>query len=50
MKAYTRRNFIKPTKIAEQYDISRQEVYKILKLPVFAESIVRIGDKSIRVD
>ena len=46
----TRRNFVKPIKIAEQYDISRPQVYKMLSLPIFAEAVIRIGDKGIRVD
>lgn len=46
----TRRNFVKPSKIAEQYDISRAQIYKILSLPVFADAIIKIGDKGIRVD
>lgn len=46
----TRRNFVKPSKIAEQYDISKAQIYKILALPVFEDAIIKIGDKGIRVD
>lgn len=46
----TRKNFVKPNKIAEQYDISKAQIYKILSLPVFADAIIKIGDKGIRVD
>lgn len=45
-----RSNFVKPSKIAEQYDISKAQIYKMLSLPVFADAIVKIGDKGIRVD
>ena len=43
----TRRSFVSAKKIAEQYDISIKQVYKLLELPVFAEAKKRIGD-SIR--
>lgn len=46
----TRRAFVKPSKIAEQYDISKAQIYKILALPVFEDAIIKIGDKGIRVD
>ena len=46
----TRRSFVKPIKLAEQYDMSRAQIYKLLSLPVFSETIVRIGTKTIRVD
>lgn len=46
----TRRNFVKPIKIAEQYDISKAQIYEILKNPIFADAVVKIGDKGIRVD
>lgn len=46
----TRRTFVKPSKIAEQYDISKAQIYKILAMPVFAEAVIKIGDKGIRVD
>lgn len=46
----TRRSFVKPIKLAEQYDMSKAQIYKLLSLPVFAETIIRIGSKTIRVD
>lgn len=46
----TRRNFVKPSKIAEQYDISRAQVYRLLSLPVFSEAVEKVGDNTIRVD
>lgn len=46
----TRRNFVKPIKIAEQYDISKAQAYRLLSLPVFSEAIEKVGDKTIRVD
>ena len=46
----TRRNFVKPSKIAEQYDISVKQVYKLLSLPIFTETIEKAGTRCIRVD
>ena len=46
----TRRNFVKPSKIAEQYDISKAQVYRLLAMPIFAEAIEKVGEKTIRVD
>lgn len=46
----TRRCFVKPAKIAEQYDISRAQIYRLLAMPIFAEAIIKAGEKSIRVD
>lgn len=46
----SRRNFISVKKLAEQYDVTRQDIYAKLKLPEFAETIVKIGDRGIRVD
>ena len=46
----SRRNFVEPKKIAEQYSISVKQVYKLLSLPVFAEAKKNIGTRCIRVD
>lgn len=46
----TRRNFVKPSKIAEQYEISRAQVYRLLSLPAFSEAVEKVGDNTIRVD
>lgn len=46
----SRRNFIKPAKIAEQYDIGKTKLYEMLKNPVFSEAVIKVGEDSIRVD
>lgn len=46
----SRRIFVEPKKIAEQYDISPKQVYKLLSLPVFAETKIKVGKRCTRVD
>lgn len=46
----TRRNFVKPAKIANQYDIGKTKLYEMLKNPVFSEAVIKVGESSIRVD
>lgn len=46
----TRRNFVKPIKIAEQYEIGKTKLYEMLKKPEFEEAVKRIGKNTIRVD
>lgn len=46
----SRRNFVEPKTIAEQYNISVKQVYKLLSLPVFAEAKKKMGTRCIRVD
>lgn len=46
----TRRNFVEPKKIAEQYDISVKQVYKLLSLPIFDEAKKKVGTRCTRVD
>ena len=46
----SRKNFIKPAKIAKQYDIGKTKLYEMLKNPVFSEAVIKVGEDSIRVD
>ena len=46
----TRRTFVKPSKIIEQYDMGKTKLYEMLKKPEFKEAIMKIGENSIRVD
>lgn len=46
----SRRNFVEPKAIAEQYNISVKQVYKLLTLPVFAEAKKKMGTRCTRVD
>lgn len=46
----SRRNFISVEKIASQYDVTVQDIYAKLKKPEFAEAVVRIGNRGVRVD
>lgn len=46
----TRRKFVKPIIIAEQYSIGKTKLYEMLKKPEFKESIIKTGENSIRVD
>lgn len=46
----TRRKFATVKEIAEQYSVTVQDIYKKLKLPIFEEAIIKIGNRGIRVD
>lgn len=46
----TRKNYVSVKKIAEQYDVSDKQIYKLLAMPIFKDAIKRIGPRSIRVD
>ncbi len=46
----TRRKFVRPIVIAEQYDIGKTKLYEMLKRPEFKEAIFRTGENSIRID
>ena len=46
----TRRSFVSVKKIAEQYDVSDKQIYKLLAMPVFAEAVKRVGPRKISVD
>lgn len=46
----TRRNFVKPGVIAEQYQIKKTKVYELLKMSEFRPAIKKISDRTIRVD
>ena len=48
--SHSRRKFISVEKIAEQYDVTVQDIYKKLKLPIFQEAVINIGTRGKRVD
>lgn len=45
-----RPKYIKPIELAEKYRISKQEVYKLLAMPIFKDAVFKPSEKSIRVD
>ena len=46
----SRRKFVSVETIAEQYDVTVQDVYQKLRLPMFKEALIKIGNRGIRVD
>ena len=46
----TRRKFVKPIVISEQYDIGKTKLYSMFKMSEFQEAIIKTGEHSIRVD
>lgn len=46
----SRKSFVSPKKLAEQYDVSDKQIYKLLAMPIFAKAIKRLGTRTIRVD
>lgn len=49
MPLLTRRKFVRPKDIAEQYSISIEQVYKLINLPMFKEAVFRVG-RAITID
>lgn len=46
----SRTKYISPKKICEQYEISKAQIYRLLKLPVFKDCFIKTGEKSIRIN
>ena len=46
----TRIKYVTPKEFAEQYSISKAQVYNILKRPEMEEAIIKIGEKGMRVN
>ena len=46
----SRTKYIKPMDLAEQYSISKAQVYKLLAMPIFKDAIFKPSEKTIRVD
>lgn len=42
--------YVTPKEFAEQYSISKAQVYNILKRPEMEEAIIKIGEKGIRIN
>lgn len=42
--------YVTPKEFAEQYSISKAQVYNILKRPEMEETIIKIGEKGMRVN
>lgn len=45
-----RAKYVTPKEFAEQYSISKAQVYNVLKRPEMEEAIIKIGEKGIRVN
>ena len=45
-----RAKYITPKELAEQYSLSKAQVYKLLAMPMFKDAIVKPTEKSIRVN
>lgn len=46
----SRRKFVKVKHIAEELDVTVQQIYKILKRPEMETAIRKVGDSCIRID
>lgn len=46
----SRIKYVTPKELAEQYSISKAQVYNILKRPEMEEAIIKIGEKGMRVN
>ena len=46
----SRTKYVKPKELAEQYSISKTQVYNLLAMPIFKEAIFKPSEKSIRVN
>lgn len=46
----SRTKYIKPEEFAKQYSLSRSQVYKMLKMPIFADAIFKPSEKAIRIN
>lgn len=42
--------YVTPKEFADQYSISKAQVYNILKRPEMEEAIIKIGEKGIRIN
>lgn len=49
MPLLTRRNFVRPKDIAEQYKISKEQVYALIRSPVYQDAVFRVG-RAITID
>lgn len=45
-----RKKYITVKEFQEQYSLSKAQAYKILAMPEFEESKIKIGEKGIRLD
>ena len=45
-----RKKYVKPRQFAEQYDISKSQLYRILNMQEFQEAIIKVGEKTKRID
>lgn len=45
----SRTKYVTPKQLAEQYDISKAQIYKLLNMPIFETAIFKLG-KNIRVN
>ena len=45
-----RKKYVKPRQFAAQYDISKSQLYRILNMQEFQEAIIKVGEKTKRID
>ena len=45
-----RKKYVKPRQFAEQYDISKSQLYRILNMQEFQEAIIKVGEKTKRIN
>ena len=45
-----RKKYVKPRQFAEQYDISKSQLYRILNMQEFQEAIIKVGAKTKRIN
>lgn len=46
----SRAKYITPKELAEQYSLSKAQVYKLLAMPIFKEAVHRPSEKLIRIN
>lgn len=46
----SRTKYVKPLDLKEQYSMSKAQIYRILARPEMQEAIIKMGDRTIRVD
>lgn len=46
----SRRKYIKAKDIAEELDVTVQQIYKILKRPEMETAVIKVGKNCIRID
>lgn len=45
-----RKKYVTVNEFRDRYSLSKAQAYRILNMPEFAEAVIKIGTKGIRVD